>query len=231
MFWEGATLSAHGAVPILPGMGADLVWCEDVAHHLLEDMGAASADRVTVDDVAAYYGMRMSARAPAGCEGAVGDTLRVPAKGRPENRARKSGHEVGHVATWLCHPTLAPHPEPAMGLVGLLVEIPKASAISAVRECGFDPEALSARFPGLWLSDVLTRCALATGGLAVLVRARSEAQWVANDVDRDEAFLFELRVRALVASARQREGYVEAGEWAAAPIHEPGCRGIMVVRR
>lgn len=218
---------------MLLGMsGADALWCESVARYLLIRMDAEHATRVTVDDVCAAFDLRMSPKAPKGCDGTfVGNTMRVASKGRAENRARGGQHEVGHLGTQLWDRDLDVHPEDAMVWVGLCVEIPRRAALRAVQDCGFDPRALSARFPGLYPSDVLARCAIATGGLAVLVRARSEAQWVANDVGPDDELALELRIRSLVASARQRDGFVEAGEWAATPIEEPGRTGVLVVRR
>jgi hypothetical protein len=218
---------------MLPGMSAaDVRWCEQVARHLLAEMEAEHATRVTAEDVCAAFGLRHSARSPSGCRGILtGDALRLPAKGRPESRARGAQHEVGHFAAQLYDPDMPAHPEEAMGWVGLCVEVPRRAAIDAVQAHGFDPEALARRFPGLFVADVLTRCAVATGGLAVLVRARSETRWAANDAGPEEALGVELRVRALAASARQRDRLVEAGGWVATPVREPGRYGVLVIRR
>lgn len=217
---------------MLPGMSAaDVRWCEEVARGLLAQMDAEYAARVLPEDVCAAFGLRHSSRAPSGCRGALaGDVLRVPAKGPPERRARGAQHELGHFAAQLYDPDMPLHPEEAMGWVGLCIEVPRRAALEAVQAHGFDPEALAQRFPGLYVADVLTRCAVASGGLAVLVRARSETRWAANDAG-DDALAVELRVRALAASARQRDHIVEAGPWVATPVHEPGRHGVLVIRR
>lgn len=78
---------------------------------------------------------------------------------------------------------------------------------------------------------MIARCNVRLRTCQQAVRARSEAQWVANDVGPDDELALELRIRSLVASARQRDGFVEAGEWAATPIEEPGRTVVLVVRR